>query len=155
MGIRLTDWSGPCVPYPALAPREAASGKANQNMGAVFIPLRSGGFFVSAGDADARDEPRIGAWAGRLADSLPGSAGAPGLGPRILKISHHGSKTSSNPLFIEEVRPTQAWISVGAGNRYHHPSPSVLELLEHKEIPVRRTDEQGVLCAGECRAWNR
>lgn len=138
LGIRLTDWSGNCVPYPALAPPSGGEpGKANAFMGAVFVPLRAGGFYLSAGDADAQDEPRIGAWARALASRLPESV------PRILKISHHGSKTSSNPRFIEEVRPTEAWISVGAGNHYGHPSAVVLEELRQLAIPVRRTDQEG------------
>lgn len=140
LGIRLTDWSGECVPFPRLAPPHGSGdSKANAYMGAVLIPLEGRGFYLSAGDADAQDEPRIGAWATRLASELPWQA------VRILKISHHGSKTSSNPRFIETVRPTEAWISVGAGNTYGHPAVSVIEELRRMNIPVRRTDEEGSL----------
>jgi competence protein ComEC len=151
LGIRLTDWSGGCVPFPTLAPPERSRpGARNQNMGAIFIPLGprgAEGFYLSAGDAEARDEPRIGAWAAALAARsdirVPPAE-------RILKISHHGSKTSSNPVFIRELAPTRAWISVGVGNRYGHPSASVLRELDELRIPYTRTDEKGALCAGRC-----
>ena len=144
LGIRVTDWSGDCVPYPALAPKGGNThGKANDHMGAVFVPLEGGGFYLSAGDADASAEPRIGAWAAQQLQAHTT------VGPRILKISHHGSKTSSNPRFIEQVRPTETWISVGVGNRYGHPSPEVISELERMKLPIRRTDMNGVLSSDQ------
>jgi competence protein ComEC len=61
----------------------------------------------------------------------------------ILKVAHHGSKTSSSTGFLLAVAPTLAVISVGAENTYGHPHPSVLTRLEMFGIPVRRTDEEG------------
>jgi beta-lactamase superfamily II metal-dependent hydrolase len=119
---------------------------ANENMSAFFIPLRGGGFYLSAGDATKKDELRIGSWAqGEIAAHLRSSEFESETHPRILKLSHHGSKTSSNPLFIDAIHPTEAWISVGVGNRYGHPAPSVLEEIREKSIPLRRTDQSGAL----------
>lgn len=47
----------------------------------------------------------------------------------VLKVAHHGSRTSSTPAFLAAVRPAVAVISVGEGNRYGHPAPDVVERL--------------------------
>ncbi len=61
----------------------------------------------------------------------------------ILKIAHHGSKTSSSELFLEKVRPKIAVISVAKNNSYGHPYGAVLERLEKFGISIMRTDSQG------------
>ncbi|MGY4757108.1 hypothetical protein LB438_06660 [Lactococcus lactis subsp. lactis] len=48
----------------------------------------------------------------------------------VLKVGHHGSKTSSNPDFIKEINPKLALISVGEKNRYGHPNQETLETLK-------------------------
>ena len=63
------------------------------------------------------------------------------LASDILKVPHHGSKTSSGKSFIEKVNPQISVISVGADNRYGHPHPNVLERL--KETAIYRTDQNG------------
>jgi len=62
---------------------------------------------------------------------------------QVLKIGHHGSKTSTSDLFLEKVSPEIAVIQVGKDNRYGHPSPEVLERLEKYGIIISRTDQQG------------
>ena len=47
----------------------------------------------------------------------------------VLRVAHHGSKTSTNAAFIEETRPEVAIVSVGDDNDYHHPSDEVVERL--------------------------
>ena len=59
----------------------------------------------------------------------------------ILKIGHHGSKTSSNKEFINNVNPEYSIISVGKNNRYGHPNEEVLVNLDNSTI--YRTDKQG------------
>ena len=59
----------------------------------------------------------------------------------VLKVGHHGSKTSSSEEFIGEINPKYSVISVGKNNRYGHPNDSVLENLEDSKI--YRTDEDG------------
>lgn len=59
----------------------------------------------------------------------------------VLKIPHHGSKTSSSELFLAAVQPKVAVISVGGRNTYGHPHEAVLQRLEDYDIEVRRTDE--------------
>ena len=59
----------------------------------------------------------------------------------VLKVGHHGSKTSSSKSFIDEITPKCSIISVGKNNRYGHPNDSVLETLEDSKI--YRTDQDG------------
>ncbi len=59
----------------------------------------------------------------------------------ILKVGHHGSKTSSNKEFIDEIKPKYSIISVGKNNRYGHPNKEVLDNL--KESIIYRTDQDG------------
>lgn len=61
----------------------------------------------------------------------------------ILKIAHHGSKTSNKKEFIEKVSPEIAVISVGKNNFYGHPHQEVLDVLEECGIKVLRTDKNG------------
>jgi competence protein ComEC len=61
----------------------------------------------------------------------------------VLKVAHHGSRTSTSPPFLAAVRPKVAVISSGAGNRYGHPSPLVLARLRQAGAKVLRTDLRG------------
>ena len=59
----------------------------------------------------------------------------------ILKVGHHGSRTSSSIEFINEINPEYSIISVGKNNRYGHPNKEVLDALE--ESKIYRTDQNG------------
>ena len=59
----------------------------------------------------------------------------------VLKVGHHGSKTSSSKNFIDEINPKYSIISVGKNNRYAHPNKEVLDNL--KDSTIYRTDEVG------------
>ena len=59
----------------------------------------------------------------------------------VLKVGHHGSKTSSSKEFIDEIKPKYAIISVGKNNRYGHPNKEVLNNLDNSKI--YRTDQDG------------
>ena len=61
----------------------------------------------------------------------------------VLKVGHHGSRTSSTPGLLAAVRPRVALVSVGARNRYGHPDPGVLERLVAGGARVFRTDRDG------------
>ncbi|OEH55589.1 late competence protein [Oceanobacillus sp. E9] len=63
----------------------------------------------------------------------------------ILKVAHHGSNTSSDSVYIEEIDPDFGLISVGRNNRYGHPSVEVIETLESKGIDILRTDLHGAI----------
>ena len=59
----------------------------------------------------------------------------------VLKVGHHGSKTSSSKEFIDKINPKYSIISVGENNRYGHPNDNVLDNLEGSKI--YRTDQDG------------
>ncbi len=148
MGIKISDWNSPlasplsplCIPFPTLPPNIHSSVKhANEVMGAIWIPLISGGFYLNGGDASSTDELRIGKWAEQLSFNR--------THPRILKVSHHGSKTSTSKKLVQTLKIDQAWISVGKGNRYGHPSSITLETLKEFHVQIYRTDRDGTIRA--------
>ena len=59
----------------------------------------------------------------------------------VLKVGHHGSKTSSGKDFIEEINPEYSLISVGKDNKFRHPNKEILNTLEDSKI--YRTDQDG------------
>jgi competence protein ComEC len=63
----------------------------------------------------------------------------------VLKVAHHGSKTSTSSPLLEAVKPRLALISAGVENRYGHPAKSVLERLAGLGIPVLRSDRSGMI----------
>ncbi|MEK7525586.1 MAG: MBL fold metallo-hydrolase [Patescibacteria group bacterium] len=63
----------------------------------------------------------------------------------ILKVGHHGSKTSTSSALLNSVTPEVALISVGVKNRYNHPHLSTLQRLEDFKIPYYRTDTDGTI----------
>lgn len=61
----------------------------------------------------------------------------------ILKIGHHGSKTSTSINFIKKTTPYYGIISVGENNRFNHPHKEVLDILNNSNVNVFRTDYYG------------
>ncbi|KKU78704.1 MAG: internalization-related competence protein ComEC/Rec2 protein [Candidatus Peregrinibacteria bacterium GW2011_GWA2_47_7] len=61
----------------------------------------------------------------------------------ILKVGHHGSKTSTSKEFVARVQPSHALISVGKDNTFGHPHPTVLGILRSVDAIIFRTDELG------------
>jgi competence protein ComEC len=68
----------------------------------------------------------------------------PQLGPvELLKVGHHGSRTSTGPALLARVRPEWSVISVGRRNRFRHPAPEVVVRLEGTGGRILRTDRMG------------
>ncbi|GAE29362.1 ComEC/Rec2 family competence protein [Halalkalibacter hemicellulosilyticus] len=65
------------------------------------------------------------------------------LSASILKVGHHGSSTSTTDAFLNRVNPAVAVISVGAGNRYGHPTQTTINKLKARNIAIYRTDMNG------------
>lgn len=61
----------------------------------------------------------------------------------ILKVAHHGSRTSTTPGFLDAARPLWAIISAGEANLFHHPHPQVVERLAAFGTEIWRTDTRG------------
>jgi len=67
------------------------------------------------------------------------------MGADILKVAHHGSKTSSSANFLDAVHPKLAIISVGEHNPFGHPNSEVLDRLRERQIRLLRTDKNGAV----------
>lgn len=65
------------------------------------------------------------------------------LQANILKVSHHGSTTSSTVDFLDRINPDYAVISLGKDNTYGHPHKEIITTLENRNITILRTDELG------------
>lgn len=79
----------------------------------------------------------------------------------LLKVAHHGSKSSSIEEFLRAARPQIAVASVGWRNRYHHPHPTVVRRYRELGIPLLRTDTDGFVevridpgGSMECNSWH-
>ncbi|MEH2936535.1 MBL fold metallo-hydrolase [Acutalibacter sp. JLR.KK004] len=93
--------------------------------------------FLFTGDAEREEEQDI-LNAGYTLDST------------VLKVGHHGSETSTSYVFLREIMPEYAVISVGTGNSYGHPTDAVLSRLRDADVKVYRTDLQGdVICTSD------
>ncbi|MEO6419726.1 MAG: DNA internalization-related competence protein ComEC/Rec2 [Polyangiaceae bacterium] len=91
--------------------------------------------FLFSGDAEHEEE-------GDLVRSAGGR-----LRADVLKVAHHGSRTSSTSAFLDAVRPTEAIISVGSRNRFGHPHPNTLASLATAGVRIWRTDQDGEIVA--------
>ncbi len=65
----------------------------------------------------------------------------------VLKLSHHGSTTSSSAPFMDRVQPDYAVISCGKNNDYGHPHKEILDMLKKRNIETLRTDQLGTIVA--------
>ncbi len=74
---------------------------------------------------------------------LLATAPAAALRADVLKVGHHGSRTSSTPAFLSAVAPRDAIVSVGCRNRFGHPAPITLAALQAQQVRVWRTDRDG------------
>jgi competence protein ComEC len=121
-------------PLRSSAPR---SGGSRSNATSLTIRVRVHDFvYLNTGDATADQERAL------LAAWPPDS-----LRTDILKVGHHGSRTSTDRAWLDATRPRLALISAGRGNVYGHPHPTVVQRLRDASIPrVWRTDREGTLC---------
>ncbi|MDB4907556.1 MAG: internalization-related competence protein ComEC/Rec2 [Gemmatimonadetes bacterium] len=117
-----------------LAPDSAwTAGLADPNNASVVVMVQVGRVrMLLTGDAETPEEEWMLSHGGQLQAD-------------ILKVAHHGSATSSTPEFLDAVRPRLALVSVGAGNRYGHPSADVMSRLARAGAQVVRTDRLGTV----------
>ncbi|ORJ30108.1 competence protein ComEC [Streptococcus oralis subsp. tigurinus] len=77
----------------------------------------------------------------------------PNLEVDVLKAGQHGAKTSSNPVFLEKLKPEITLISVGKSNRAKHPHQETLTRLESIKSKIYRTDQQGAIRFTGWNSW--
>jgi competence protein ComEC len=124
------------VTFEALGPEATTPQSASLNERSLVLRARYGRHsFLLTGDIERQSEARL--IEERL---LPGDT--------VLKVAHHGSRTSSQERFLERVRPAFALISAGFDSPFGHPHRDVLQRLEHYHATVLRTDLEGVVTVG-------
>ena len=110
----------------------------------LHISNGQGASVLLAGDLPARQEMQLSARFTQLFDPENSQAmqlAGASISAQVLLASHHGSKNSSSPLFLDAVDPRWVVIQSGYRNRFGHPHPDVLERLSGRLI--RRTDLEG------------
>lgn len=110
---------------------EDISGKANEESIGIRLAYDQVSF-VLTGDAGIKEEKKM-------------IEAVPSLRSTFLHLGHHGSKTSTDPAFLNAVQPQIAVYSAGEDNSYGHPSPEVIELLNEKNIDWYGTDMDGTI----------
>lgn len=116
---------------------------ANETSLVLRVSIGRALVYLNTGDATAADERAL------LAVWGPDS-----LRADVLKVGHHGSRTSTASDFLAAVRPSVAVISAGRGNAYGHPHQGVLDRLEKAVVPrVWRTDREGTQCIEVDERW--
>jgi competence protein ComEC len=125
---RRMEWGGVRADVIGPPPGELYS-ETNDNSVAILLTYGTARVLL-AGDAEAREEEYMasGPYTGALT---------------LLKVTHHGSNTSSTPLFLSRFPPRIAVIQCGADNPYGHPTPETLDRLQRSGAKIFRNDEQG------------
>jgi beta-lactamase superfamily II metal-dependent hydrolase len=114
-----------------LAPIASSYEDAN-DYSAVFRLVYGKSVFLFTGDAEATSESQM-------------VSQGYFLKADVLKISHHGSSSSTATAFLQKVAPKYAVISVGAGNSYEHPASTTLAKLKNSGVEIYRTDTTGTI----------
>jgi competence protein ComEC len=109
----------------------ADTGTAINNVSIVLLGTFGRERFLLAGDIEEAIDPVL------LGRGLPSV--------EVLKVAHHGSRTSSTAAFLEAVRPRIGLVSVGERNPYGHPAPATIDRLRAHRIQVLRTDVDGTV----------
>ncbi|OGY78027.1 MAG: hypothetical protein A2550_01875 [Candidatus Jacksonbacteria bacterium RIFOXYD2_FULL_43_21] len=118
--------------------------KENLNNSSVVVRLVAGDqSFLFLGDIEKDVEAYLLTSQSRSISVQSATGDFSWLKSTVIKIPHHGSKTSSTIPFLTAVSPQTAVVSVGAGNSFGHPSPIVLKRLSDLEIKTLRTDLEG------------
>jgi competence protein ComEC len=106
-------------------------GTGINNVSIVFLGEVAGHRFLLTGDIEEEIDPTL------LARGLPEV--------EVLKVAHHGSRTSSTAPFLDALQPRIAIISSGRGNPYGHPAPATVERIEAGGTRLLRTDTDGTV----------
>ncbi len=108
-------------------------GRGINDVSIVLLGETGGGRFLLTGDAEDDVDPVL------LARSLPRVD--------VLKVAHHGSRTATSDALLDATAPSVAIVSVGAANRYGHPSADTLARIRAHGGRVLRTDTDGTVDA--------
>ncbi len=108
-------------------------GGVDKNNGSIVIFAKIGGLsWLFTGDMEEEMEKKV-------------IEKYPSLQIDILKVGHHGSKSSTSEELLKQIQPEMAIISVGEKNRYGHPKQEVLTRLQKHSVQILRTDQHGAI----------
>ncbi len=125
-------YGGASIRVLAPGPDYAAADKSSNNDSLVMRIAFGETAFLLTGDMEKRTEVEL-YYAGLLEHA------------DVLKVGHHGSRTSSTPLLLDAVHPAFGIVSDGFENSYGHPHPLTLSALENRHVSVYRTDLLGLV----------
>lgn len=120
----------PGVNFQVVYPFEEGLGK-NEDSLSLFFEIANKKWLMT-GDLDQAGEKKI-------------VERYPSLKVDYFKLGHHGSRTSSNPEFLQTIAPNMVFISSGRQNRFGHPHPETLATLEKLRIPYLNTQDSGTI----------
>jgi competence protein ComEC len=119
-------------PDPGSVPAKPADGGTTiNNVSIVLLGTVGRQRFLLAADVEEDIDPTL------IARGLPTVD--------LLKVAHHGSRTSSTGAFLDAVQPRVAVISVGVGNTYGHPAPATIARIADRRVRLFRTDLEGTV----------
>nr|OTO10283.1 hypothetical protein A5880_000967 [Enterococcus sp. 4G2_DIV0659] len=118
------------IPLQILAPQNTGTGENKDSM--VLYTKIGGRRFLFTGDLEKEGEQQL---------MKQFSA----LNIDVLKVGHHGSKTSTDASFIKKINPVEAIISCGRNNRFKHPHEETLHTLKKENVKIYRTDQNGMI----------
>ena len=129
------DWDGVRLDFlwPQISPEEVAPSAKNNDSLVLRLRYKERSILLP-GDAEKQAEY-----------AMLSKSQSEELHADVLKVGHHGSKNSTMPEFLEQVRPQLAVISAGEENRYGYPSPELLERLRANGVRTLRTDQSGAV----------
>nr|WP_256438992.1 DNA internalization-related competence protein ComEC/Rec2 [Virgibacillus sp. MSJ-26] len=118
------------IPFQVLSPVRD-TGSDNENSLVIYTEI-GGKSWLFTGDVGVETEKEIMKNYSRLSID-------------VLKVGHHGSKSSTDESFIKHIEPLYALVSVGENNTYGHPAKEVIDTLEDNGVFIMRTDQQGAI----------
>jgi competence protein ComEC len=119
-------------------PWESHAGGVSDNERSCVLQVEAAGErLLVTGDIGARSEARLVHAARQRGDDA--------LRADVLVVPHHGSGSSSTPVFVDAVAPRLALMSVGYRNRFGHPRADVVERYRQRQAGVVRTDQSGAV----------
>jgi competence protein ComEC len=133
-GMTVTLDSENGVVFEILFPDRDMTGWSNNDSSLVGRLVYGENEILFTGDATTRTEQAL------ITSNSPEA-----LRSDILKVGHHGSRTSTSKEFLSIVNPSIAIVSLGAKNSYGHPHKEPMDVLERAGVVVFRTDKEGTI----------
>lgn len=128
--VRQGDWIKGYFDFFVLSPITQGKGENEDSIGLSMTHQSCR--FLFLGDLDQHAEDKIG-------------NAYPDLKADVIKLGHHGSRTSSYPQFISQLEATYGVLSCGVNNLFGHPHEDVLATLKQNKVTPLRTDRQGAI----------